>query len=284
MTIISHLRHISFIALALAASLTSTAQEPDSAALRSQQVVQSLIAPNANHWSNVTVPVRLTLTTPRGPMAMSGRMTMVRDQSIFISLRFWGFEVGQVYITTDSVVAVMKRPDKVYVSEQLRHYLRGLTLDVNTCQDMVMGRIVGPNGHLLCPDDSITDTTAEFDNILGLWRLTTVPQHPSFSLSYEAVEDAEGRPLVSAVVVTPTGYASARCQYTRLKDTPLGPLATETSVAFDIKDMHCSVAVEMQWGKAKWDQASVPAFDINLGQYRRLDAVKLLTLIAGAQL
>lgn len=58
-------------------------------------------------WNDIYVPVKLELTEP-SRMSISGRAIMVRDQSIYLSLRMIGMEVATVYIDRDSIFATEK--------------------------------------------------------------------------------------------------------------------------------------------------------------------------------
>lgn len=58
-------------------------------------------------WTDLYVPVKLELTEP-ARMSISGRATIVRDRSIYLSLRMIGMEVATVYVDADSIFATEK--------------------------------------------------------------------------------------------------------------------------------------------------------------------------------
>jgi hypothetical protein len=65
------------------------------------------VAEQTSKWSDVYIPVKVELTEP-SRMSISGRATMVRDRSVYLSLRMLGMEVATVYIDADSIFATEK--------------------------------------------------------------------------------------------------------------------------------------------------------------------------------
>ena len=64
----------------------------------------SQVASTYKEWSDVEIPVELELLKPRN-FSVSGRATMIRNQSIYISIRALGFEAANIYINNDSIYA-----------------------------------------------------------------------------------------------------------------------------------------------------------------------------------
>lgn len=63
-------------------------------------------------WRNVYAPVSVDIIQP-AQFSSSGRMTMVRGESIYLSLRMFGMEVGSVYADGDRAVMAMRMPKKM---------------------------------------------------------------------------------------------------------------------------------------------------------------------------
>ena len=89
-----------------------------------------------SHWSDLYVPVKLELTEP-ARMSISGRATMVRDRSIYLSLRMIGMEVATVYVDTDSIFATEKL-HKQMLAVDFDKTLGG-KLSVGELQDLLLG-------------------------------------------------------------------------------------------------------------------------------------------------
>lgn len=272
MSSLSHLRRWAVSLTALLA-ISASATEPS-------EIVSALAGNNSATWSNVRVPVRLTLAAGGTPISLSGNLTMVRDKSIFVSLRFWGFEVAQLNINADSVTAVVKRPNKLYVAESVEKYMHGLNLGVNTLQDLVMGRVLMPGGQLLdtasCDQmEAVCEETSSTS-----WTIAGRTQHRLYSLAYTAEEDTlTHTPYITAAVVTPKGHASVTCRYGRYVNAALGSMPQEASIKVDIKGKPYRLEADIQWEKAKWDQKSPATFNTDLSGYRRIELARILTLL-----
>lgn len=91
----------------------------------------------AQTWQNVYMPVRVSVSAPKS-MSMSGRVTMVRDSVINLSMRVLGMEVAAVQITPDSVWVVDKF-HKLVFSEGTRALLGGRTMTVGQIQALLLG-------------------------------------------------------------------------------------------------------------------------------------------------
>lgn len=88
-------------------------------------------------WSTFSAPVKLQLESPKR-FSLSGRATLVRDKSIYISLRMLGMEVGTVYVTPDSVFATEKL-HRYIVRESLSKALEGHDIPFAELQDLLIG-------------------------------------------------------------------------------------------------------------------------------------------------
>lgn len=88
-------------------------------------------------WSNFSAPVKIQLESPK-KFSISGRATLVRDKSIYISLRMLGLEVGTLYVTPDSVFATEKL-HRYIVRESLAKVLEGRDIPFAQLQDLLIG-------------------------------------------------------------------------------------------------------------------------------------------------
>ncbi|MDE6490556.1 MAG: DUF4292 domain-containing protein [Muribaculaceae bacterium] len=88
-------------------------------------------------WTTFSAPVKIQLESPK-KFSISGRATLVRDQSIYISLRMLGMEVGTVYVTPDSVFATEKL-HRYILRESLTKVLDGRDIPFAELQDLLIG-------------------------------------------------------------------------------------------------------------------------------------------------
>lgn len=96
-------------------------------------------ASNAS-WNSLEVPVQVNLTAPKN-FNISGRLSMVQGRELLISLRFIGFEVGQLYANTDSIW-VVERYHKWYLAESLSALGARTGLNLSDIQGLLIGRPV----------------------------------------------------------------------------------------------------------------------------------------------
>ncbi|MDE6544037.1 MAG: DUF4292 domain-containing protein [Muribaculaceae bacterium] len=88
-------------------------------------------------WHNVVMPARLNLEGGKS-MGASGRLTMVRDESVYLSVRMLGMELFSLYAAGDSLWAY-DRMSGTLVGERLGHDpVKGGRLDIHRLQDLLL--------------------------------------------------------------------------------------------------------------------------------------------------
>ena len=102
---------IAAIAVIAAATSCRSAKEPvatDGISSASTPVAATTTpGATAAAWHDLYIPVSVELRKPVA-MSVSGRVTMVRDSAIFVSMRVFGMEVATIYANTDSVTVADK--------------------------------------------------------------------------------------------------------------------------------------------------------------------------------
>lgn len=83
------------------------------------------VAENVAPWRNVYLPVKVELLSPKR-FAMSGRATMVWNESIYLSMRMFGFEVGTAYADSSEAVVTLRQPQKVMIELPLSDLLKNM--------------------------------------------------------------------------------------------------------------------------------------------------------------
>lgn len=88
-------------------------------------------------WTTFSAPLKVKLDSPKR-VNVSGRCTLVRGKSILFSVRMLGMEVGNAYVTPDSVYVIDKF-HKYILAESLDDVLNGNYIEFTALQELIMG-------------------------------------------------------------------------------------------------------------------------------------------------
>ncbi|MCM1255959.1 MAG: DUF4292 domain-containing protein [Duncaniella sp.] len=217
----------------------------------------SLTAQYGN-WKDVKVPVKVRLKSPTS-FNISGNMTMVKDESISMSLRFFGMEVASFMVTTDSVFALYKM-DKIYMAEDISKVLNDFPAAVGNLQSLLMGHAFQIGEYDLQPSRcSLAGTGRE-------WLIT--PGGMPAGISYEfAVALPSNR--VRTMSVTIPDRRPIVASYSDYQTTPSGTVAGVTDIVIETEKAPLNMELEFNYGKAEWNAGDVKRFNIPQG-YRRV--------------
>lgn len=91
----------------------------------------------SSQWTSVQMPCRVSLTKPKN-FSLSGRMTMLRDSAINLSMRMLGMEVAAINVTPDSVW-VADRFHKIVFTEAISKTLADHEITLDMIQTMMLG-------------------------------------------------------------------------------------------------------------------------------------------------
>jgi hypothetical protein len=246
-----------------------------SAAIAAQTPQQryTALCESYGEWDDVTVPVKVTLTTPKS-MSVSARAVMKRNRWISLSMRMFGFEVASAWIDNDSV-HVVDRYHKNYLSESTAKAFGAVGLKVSDLQDMLLGR-----GFMLGSDGG-TFTTAMSDKLLLQPTDNTLVIRPAASANNTAADDFEYGFILSpdynrvAAMSVIAGSSEAVVSYGEwISTTNSGDFAGEVDVTVSA---NLSAAATFTWSfsSAKWNTGVTKAWETPSG-YTRLEAAKLL--------
>ena len=90
-----------------------------------------------HEWQNVVIPARLNVEGGKS-MGASGRLTMVGNESVYLSVRMLGMEFFSLYAAGDSLWAY-DRMSGTLVGERLGHDpVKGGRLDIRHIQDLLL--------------------------------------------------------------------------------------------------------------------------------------------------
>lgn len=90
-------------------------------------------------WSNVSIPVKVTVVKPQKLPSLSGTATMVRGKYVLISLRMLGFEVGQFYATPSEADVVLRQPRKLWLQTSIEDRLKRWKMPFTALQETLLG-------------------------------------------------------------------------------------------------------------------------------------------------
>lgn len=241
---------------------SGAAQPKGSAGARFEQLVSSY-----GDWHDLRVPVELKLRKPAG-VSISGTMSMVRDSVVHLSFRFLGMEVLTAMATPDSIFASY-RLDKVYFAESTASLLRGFPAGVGDLQNLLLGRIFAlGTDRLDLSGVRIGSSSAGY----------TVTPAAVGSVHADAYSFRVSRANALEALVVETGVAPLECLYAAPKTTPYGPVAPEMSVSATLGKTAVDASLDLNVGKARWDQGVNVRWRVPKG-YRRIAAASLLKSI-----
>lgn len=114
-------------------SKNATTEAADTSAVQTVAPVQQ-----TRTWQNVYLPVKMELLQPQ-KFSISGRATMVADKYMLISLRFFGMEVGQVYVDNSNATIVLRQPQKICMEQPVAAAMSTLGVSLADLQDALLG-------------------------------------------------------------------------------------------------------------------------------------------------
>lgn len=224
------------------------------------------------NWSDVTVPVSFVLSSPQR-FSISGRAKMIHNESIDISLRMLGFEVGRIYLTVDSV-HVMVKPKKVYMSESLEDVSRVLKFSVGNVQDLIMGRPFVLGGSTLSPDTR--DVGLQFVDG-DSWTIT--PALPSSPASY-GYRVCASNFLEYLVAGYDNGYLTATCGYSAPVDVDgVGAVSPDVDIKVVNPKQKIEASITWKWDNARWNEGIESEWTVPRG-YKRIKAADVIKNVA----
>lgn len=223
-------------------------------------------------WQQMRVPVTVRVRKPK-QISISGTAIMDRDRSLMISLKYFGMEIGWMYLSSDSVMVVDKI-HKTYAKEAVRRFLSGVDVSVANVQDMLTGRLFVPGVN-----------TLDFDDFKGAgldaagadeWLLTPKQKMAGADYGFRLTGDK----YVNAMMIKSAGHQPVCCVYGNPAITPAGALAESAAVEYSTGKTSLDVILEWNWKKAKFNadvELRVPAVGDNYKRISTADIAKMLS-------
>lgn len=232
------------------------------------------VAETVPAWTDVTISGKLTINSGKSSISSPVILKMVNDKMISISIRpILGIEMGKIYITNDSLVAVDKY-HKTYFTENIAS-LVGFDLDVASLQALFLSRPFQPG------EGPITDKNRKKFNATnpdtdGNWNIAPKKQPDAFSYNF----DMNGNNVSSfnLVVATNSAYLPFAANFHAFRLSTKGIFASEINLELPLGDSNMqtrlSYTKDFSWDTGLTDNIQVPS---NARRMSLPDFIKLLT-------
>lgn len=212
-----------------------------------EQRYETLVANSYREWSTLSVPVKIELTQPKR-FSISGRAYMERDKSVFISLKFFGMEVGTIFIDNDSLF-VTEKIHKYYVAEGVKSLLGGYPLTVADIQSLLLGQpFMAGKGRLSVADrQSLQICDAP---VSSTWTIT--PPAPADGIDYTfSLSMLSDR--LERLTITTDNYLPAIVVYSDGSESPAGEVNSVMEIAATAAKTPIAVSMKWNFSNAEWN-------------------------------
>lgn len=261
------------IAISGCRSSKSTSSNSESKRIKKEQEDVNLklrfdsVASTYMNWSDIVVPVELNLIQPK-EFSISGKATMIKDESIYISIRFLGFEAANIFINNDSIYATYKM-GKIYLAENIKNLAKGYPIKLGNIQDMLLGRtfIVG-EGTVNASMEKNISLKHNDDN----WTLTPNSNIPKVNYNYTF--DLKTN-LLKLLTVLIENSNPILCNYNYYTNTAIGLVAQETTISATIAEKPLKASLRWDLSNARYNSGVKTTWKKPNG-YQKVEASALL--------
>lgn len=219
---------------------------PPSFDSQSSSAVASDIAATFGNWTTMKAGGTVTLDGGAS-FSSSMQMRMIKGRSIYISVRPLGLvEVAKLVVTGDTLIVVDKL-HKRYLCENVKLITNGIPADVNTLQDIFLGRafILG-EGTLNRVTASKVAATAEN----GVNTIKPIAQYKGFTYAFKFDSALK---ILSVEVVPASGAASTYAvNYGDVQYTPAGNVAGSIDVTTKLNNRNFTL--KLDYSNFSWNE------------------------------
>ncbi|WP_289760986.1 DUF4292 domain-containing protein [Duncaniella muris] len=218
-------------------------------------------------WSDVKIPLTLRLKSPK-KISIGGTLTMQRDRSVHLSLRFLGMEVASLMVTQDSIFALYKL-ERLYFAESISDLLGGFPATVGNVQDLLLGRA------FILGDTPLAPSRCTLAGTPQNWTIT--PSGSPSGMSYAFTLSTPTGNLES-LTVTPATRKPLTAEYTDFATGPVGPFAATTLLTAAGGKTTLSAQLELNARRAEWNTGATKNWSTPKG-YTRIKAADILKIV-----
>lgn len=207
-------------------------------------------------WSDVQVPVRIQILGPTRT-SLSGVAKMRRGESIYISIRMFGFEVGSLFADKDAVQVYVKAlGTNMYWTEPLSVLTDLYGLTIADLQSLLMGRpFLTGSGTVSASDKGKFNISDNSKTSGGKDGFTFSPKKlPDFiSWMFTARTMQDNIPYLAAISITPKGYSTLDCTFGTPVTSPAGSVAPAIEAGTKIDGKEYELMWNWSFDSAKWN-------------------------------
>lgn len=280
-------RHLHIIATIIVATLLATMMEScrtadksglpttSSGELRNAtdaKIELRTIVSTYSEWERLRIPVNIKLNSPQSA-SISGSAIFERDKSVFISLRFLGFEVANIYATNDSIFVVDKY-NKQYAAEDIHQFLGNAPINIANVQDLLLGRVF-----LLGRQESKIDALLKSDiDITSSNSWSLIPKDQVAEAEYGFLFKPANN--LQNVIIKSANHEPVVLTYTPAEKTAKGPIAPSLNLTYNTGKKLLNADFNWNTDKAVWNT------DVELrrpsisSKYRRITAEQIALMLS----
>ena len=230
----------------------------------------SAIAQHVGSWQTVRTGGNIKLTGG-AKFSSSMQMRMVRDRSIYISLRpVMGIEVGRLVIDGDSIF-IIDKVHRTIIAEQVSIITAGIPVTISMVQDMFLGRPFVAKDGSLTPKRTSLVTIDDYDD--GGYIIT--PKKTPKEYRYSFIYDERRHIVALNVDPTDTRAGTYSLTYGDVKATTAGDIAHSMNLSTSIGKTPYQFM--LRYDSMKWDEDLTIDTSLPNG-YRRIDVRQLSTV------
>lgn len=217
-------------------------------------------------WKDVSVNISVSVSAP-SQLKVSGKATLVKNQSIDLSLRVFGMEMGRMLVTQDSIYAMVK-PNKIYLQESLKDFLSSYTFNVANLQQLLLGEIFLAGATQVTPTDA---SQFRMEGFSDGW--TAVPKKQPKGVEYGFMIDIADNLRRLAGGNDRGQFAVDYTPYT--SDNTAGGLAESTAISVTWGKNNIAGELRWRWDSARWNQGISSTWTTPKG-FKRVRASELM--------
>ncbi len=208
-------------------------------------------------WTDVSVPVKISLTKPN-KISLSGTLAMAYGKGISISLRMLFIEAARIYADTDSVIVSSSTLD-IYYAESLAKFTAASGLTLSDLQSLLLGQAFAPGKGTLKASDSKLFNIADAGRIAdGIHAFTLTPKQlpKSATWHFTAIAPEQASPGVVPQLFSldiASGSNTVQCSFAESVINQAGVTAAKMQVEATVKKRAVDLVIATTPSKAVWN-------------------------------
>lgn len=229
--------------------VTAPASTPANAMAADWSTGVKNIASAYGNWQQLRLPVKIELKSPK-TVSISGTATMIRDRAIHISLRYIGFEVGWMYLTSDSIT-IADKYHKRYMTEAFRPFLAGAPVTIANVQDLLLGRMFEMGSATALTPAQASKGTADIDGMY--YFLPREEASNPFSCGFAFIPSASDiSPMMLVAAVIAGKGEPIEVKYGSTAATEAGPMSASATLSYTTGKTPVEATLRWNFDKSRW--------------------------------